>query len=611
MMTPRTTAAAGLSASRGRRVHRVTVSLAAASALGPSAGRPSNHANARRGNTSGRGGSKGGDHDESEWMQRARKLANQRAAQFRKERGAQPVASPGTWRRKRKEDKAGAEGFGDLDAARGYDAPSRRGRDDSDAVEMTATAGDGLWRVDMAGLGEEDFATQFSMTLEDWGALKRTTKASATDPLSALRAFEDAGLRRVSPDIAAGMLDLIAQKAQNARCDREELAGLRRDPRLAHLLGTCVAAARRGSEALGPKSVSQAAWALAVISGERANSAEMEVLADRAAALVDKMSTRSLVNLTWACASCRHAAPSLFQAIDVHAAVNGLKGLKPFDVSSIVWAFAHLGHSCDGLIDGIDQWFSGGAIEEIGADVAAAHAKQAAAQFSPAALVNAAWALAVIGGDGLRSSGFRALWAEICARGEADAASFVPGEQMVFGAWRGKHLNQVHQVSMSVDAAGGTDALGLVPMPDALAAAADGAWHAQRRPPVVSWYQRDVSSILSYMGEKHEEEAVCGGYRVDLFIPNPTGILDAELKEVAASGVAVEVDGPMHFARNDTARALGQTRLKHRQLRHLGYAVLSVPVAEWEYMESADEKVEFLREEMDRAVRLAADAASA
>jgi hypothetical protein len=41
-----------------------------------------------------------------------------------------------------------------------------------------------------------------------------------------------------------------------------------------------------------------------------------------------------------------------------------------------------------------------------------------------------------------------------------------------------------------------------------------------------SWYQRDVASILDYMGEKHEEEAVCGGYRVDLLIPAPVGLTD-------------------------------------------------------------------------------------
>ena len=253
---------------------------------------------------------------ESEWMDKARKLANQRAARFRQERGAQPVA-PAGWRRRRKPKKDG-----DFDeyagAARGYDdVPGPGRRVDADEMEMTATAGDGLWRVDMAGLSEEDWATQWTMTAEEFAAVKRDVKANARDPIAALRAFEDAGLRRISPDIAAEMLRVIADKAKSARVDREELAGVRRDARFAHLLGTCVAAARRGSDALSAGGVAGATWALAVIAGERANSAEMEVLSDRAAALVDDMSPRQCADLSWALASCRHAAPAAFGALGV------------------------------------------------------------------------------------------------------------------------------------------------------------------------------------------------------------------------------------------------------------------------------------------------------
>ena len=238
-------------------------------------------------------------------MDKARKLANQRAARFRQERGAQPVA-PASWRRKRK-----PKTDGDFDeyagAARGYDElPGPGRRVDADEMEMTATAGDGLWRVDMAGLSEEDWATQWTMTAEEFAAVKRDAKANARDPIAALRAFEDAGLRRISPNIAAEMLRVVADKAKSARVDREELAGLRRDARFAHLLGTCVAAARRGSDALSAGGVAGAAWSLAVIAGERANSAEMEVLSDRAAALVDDMSPRQCADLSWALASCRH-----------------------------------------------------------------------------------------------------------------------------------------------------------------------------------------------------------------------------------------------------------------------------------------------------------------
>ena len=550
---------------------------------------------------------------ESEWMDKARKLANQRAARFRQERGAQPVA-PAGWRRRRKPKKDG-----DFDeyagAARGYDdVPGPGRRVDADEMEMTATAGDGLWRVDMAGLSEEDWATQWTMTAEEFAAVKRDAKANARDPIAALRAFEDAGLRRISPNIAAEMLRVVADKAKSARVDREELAGLRRDARFAHLLGTCVAAARRGSDALSAGGVAGAAWSLAVIAGERANSAEMEVLSDRAAALVDDMSPRQCADLSWALASCRHAAPAAFGALGVRAAVGGLAGFKAFDVSTITWAFAHLGHDAVGLLEGLEQWFAGGAAEDLEPAVAAAAAAERAAKFTPQALVTTAWSLAVVGGEALRGGAFAALWGEISARGDAAAADAPPidaaasGASVEFGLWRGKHLNQIHQCAVAVDAAGGAEAIGLAPLPDALAAAAGDAWLAQRRPPVVSWYQRDVASILAYMGEKHEEEAVCAGYRVDLLIPSPVGIDDDAHRAAASGGVAVEVDGPSHFARNDASVALGQTRLKHRQLRGLGFAVLSVAVADWEFMESSEEKVEYLREGMAHAAALAAEA---
>lgn len=239
------------------------------------------------------------------------------------------------------------------------------------------------------------------------------------------------------------------------------------------------------------------------------------MLADRAAAVVELMSPRAVVDLAWACATCRHAAPRLFQQMGIRAAVTELKGFKAFDVSTLVWSFAHLGHRADGVVDGFDQWLSAGADEGEGEGEGGAGKVSKVSKFTPQALVTTAWSLAVVGGDALRSRAFAALWGEMCARGRdaaaADASSDassssaaaskadVPGEQIVFGGWRGKHLNQINQAAVSVEAAGGAEALGLAPLPAELAAAAEGAWLAQRRPPVVSWYQRDVASILSYM----------------------------------------------------------------------------------------------------------------
>ena len=197
-----------------------------------------------------------------------------------------------------------------------------------------------------------------------------------------------------------------------------------------------------------------------------------------------------------------------------------------------------------------------------------------------------------------------ACWRDVGARGATFAAApefagvdpDADADRVALGPWRGKHLNQIHQIAVAVEEK--EDALAAA-VPAVVLEAAANAWTAQRRPPVVSWYQRDVASILSYMGERHEDEARCAGYRVDLLVPDPVGVD----KGAFPGGVAVEVDGPSHFARNDAAVALGQTRLKRAQLRKLGFAVVSVPVAEWEYLETAEEKVEFLREGMQDAVR--------
>jgi len=123
--------------------------------------------------------------------------------------------------------------------------------------------------------------------------------------------------------------------------------------------------------------------------------------------------------------------------------------------------------------------------ENLDLAVARASAAAAAHTFTPQALVTTAWSLAVMGGDVLRATSFAALWGEMCARGEAAASadgadgaapSYAPdvaGEQITFGKWRGKHLNQIHQAAVSVAAAGGVEALGLPPLPAPLATAAE------------------------------------------------------------------------------------------------------------------------------------------
>ena len=447
--------------------------------------------------------------------------------------------------------------------------------------------------LQMENLSTEDWKTQWTMTNEEWNLVKKDVKANAKGPSDALSGFEDAGLRRVSPDIAAEMLRIVADKAKQSKTEREELSGLRRDSRVAHLIGTCVAAARRGSESLSPKSTVSAAWALAVIAGERANSAEMEVLADRSSVLIKEMSPRQLADLAWALASCRHASHAVFRAMDVSFATDSAKVRKfsPFDLSTLTWAFAHLGAGGVGFVHGLDVWFANGSVptdidasDESAVESLTATAATKAQTFTPHALVATAWGLAVLGGDALRSFSFKTIWAEIGRKGAEFGTDQMSDENNVkYGSWMGKHLNQIHQCVVSVDAAGGCEALGLPALPPSLVTASTVNTNEDTASSSIAFSATDPDGDALH---KHEEEAFCAGYRVDLFVPQWTG---------TSIPVAIEVDGPSHFARNDQAVKLGQTRLKHRQLANLGFAVVSVPVADWEYLETSEEKVEYLR----------------
>jgi hypothetical protein len=218
-------------------------------------------------------------------------------------------------------------------------------------------------------------------------------------------------------------------------------------------------------------------------------------------------------------------------------------------------------------------------------------------RFNATILASLAWSFCVME-DALDSLFFKTLWSEIIRRGEHDAevvhqheSSDSSGEDEhhndnVFGPWKGRQLNMLHQASITAVQAG------FDPLPTELGAAADKAWNTQHRPAVVSWFQRDVGAILSYMGEKHEEEALVSGYRCDLLLP-----------AAKPNGVVIEVDGPSHFARNDRSRPLGQTRLKARHLEGQGLAVFSLPIFEWDCLEDAQQKADFLRAGLDAIER--------
>ena len=523
------------------------------------------------------------ENGESDWMEKARATANKRAAEFRKERGAQPGASQTS----RRYTRAGREEDRQRTAAvRGYEM-------DEDGNWVKPEPGvDEILRGTAWEMDPRKDATQFTMTRDEWKAVKAEARA-VMYPQDAVDIFEKAGLRRIDPEMAASMLKLIAQKAQHSRCAREELAGLRRDPRVAHMIGVCVAAARAKSDSLPAEEVAKSCWALGVIAGERANSAELEVLTDRAADLIVNLSPDEIADICWSLATSRHASTRFFHELDIHAALTGFKGFQAYQITTVAWAFAHLGHRHVGFLEAIDIW-----VTRAPARAKSMSPREAATaqihRFNATILASLAWSFCVMD-DALDSLFFRTLWSEIISRGVHDAQAVHDKEANqgddhhnanVFGPWKGRQLNQLHQASITAVSAG------FDPLPPALREAASNAWNTQTRPPVISWFQRDVGAILSYMGEKYEEEAIVSGYRCDLLLPN-----------AKPKGVVIEVDGPSHFTRNDRKRPLGQTRLKQRQLEVEGYAVFPIPIFEWDFLENAEQKSDYLRAGLDAIER--------
>ena len=63
--------------------------------------------------------------------------------------------------------------------------------------------------------------------------------------------------------------------------------------------------------------------------------------------------------------------------------------------------------------------------------------------------------------------------------------------------------------------------------------------------------------------------------------------MDIALVRPNGTMVAIEVDGPTHFMRNNLTRMNGSTLLRNRMLEARGWRVVRVPVIQWSKVSSA------------------------
>jgi very-short-patch-repair endonuclease len=85
------------------------------------------------------------------------------------------------------------------------------------------------------------------------------------------------------------------------------------------------------------------------------------------------------------------------------------------------------------------------------------------------------------------------------------------------------------------------------------------------------------------MAVPHTNEGQAGGLSVDILLQPQ---------------VVVEVDGPSHYCTTDTRRELGKTRFKRRLLTAQGVRCVSVLYFEWEALQSAAQRQEYLRQKL-------------
>ncbi len=101
----------------------------------------------------------------------------------------------------------------------------------------------------------------------------------------------------------------------------------------------------------------------------------------------------------------------------------------------------------------------------------------------------------------------------------------------------------------------------------------------------VSNGQREVGESLHRLGIPHELEYVTadGLFSIDL------AIVDRH--------VALEFDGPSHFARN-TLEPLGHMRLRDRLLSAMGWHVVSIPFFEWNRLHQPEQRDAYVNQRL-------------
>ena len=348
------------------------------------------------------------------------------------------------------------------------------------------------------------------------------------------------------------------------------------------------AAAPRAAE-LGPQMLASSAWAFAA--SAHPAPALFEAIAREACTRAHALLPQSRASIAWAFAKAGHVAPTLFDALAREGLAQQARDYSPHSLSNTAWAFATAGHKAPELFDALASamleqldscnpqdlastaWAFATAGQAAPAlfDALGSEAAEHLTEFSPQGISNVAWAFAVAD---VPSAGI--VGASFIERCEATATEDVAllCQLHQFELWRREH------------------GICEPPLSSKLRRRCHDAFCSTAVKP--SALQRSVGKALGALGlEASEEVRTKEGYTLDWVVKHQGAL------------VGVEVDGPHHFVGRDPT---GATLLKRRQLRHLGWRLISVPYWEWNELEAdggapatrRSRQAAFLREKLEQ-----------
>jgi len=266
---------------------------------------------------------------------------------------------------------------------------------------------------------------------------------------------------------------------------------------------------------------------------------------------------------------------------------------RPQEVAMVLWAFAALRFQpddafLDALRDAVERWVGEGgllnaqdiantlsALASLGVSpcnkMLSALAQEAIpilSTFSPQELANLLWALVLLDVQALPS-----LWEQARTMLATTHTDFLP-----------EGLCMLYQAHLMWADRGWEGSLFTAAHADDVLLAAQAAWQHSLSQTSCSQTQRDVHETLASMEvvESCEEEFIVGGVLVaDIHV------------QWGGVGVALEVDGPSHFAIN-TGKPLGRTSARNAMYAARKKSLVCVHYHGWDRLRTCQEKQKFL-----------------